>query len=186
VGLASVLTPRPKPLLYWALAAFLPVVPDLDAFSNAAYGSAYGHRGFTHSLAFAAAAGLVAAAATYRYFRVRFVPLFGLFFLATASHGVLDALTNGGFGIPFLWPFSDQRWGPYGPISYPDIALEFPDPRTSKAVRSELLYVWLPVGAAVVLVQAYRLVSGRKRTAALARELDGAILPDQRQAPGRG
>ena len=36
VGMASLLTPRPKPLLYWALAALLPVLPDLDVFSTAA------------------------------------------------------------------------------------------------------------------------------------------------------
>jgi inner membrane protein len=166
VGLASVLTPRPKPLLYWLLAGFLPVLPDFDSLWLAPYGSAYGHRGFTHSLAFAAAAGLVAAAASFHSLRVRFLPLFGLFFLVTASHGVLDALTNGGFGIPFLWPFSDARWGPCGPINVSDIAFEFPNPRTSRAVRTELLYVWLPIGAVVLLVQAYRWVRHRRQKVA--------------------
>lgn len=112
VGLASVLTPRSKPLLYWALAGFLPILPDFDVFSISPYGSIVGHRGFTHSLVFALGIGLITAAATFRYFRMHFWPLFGLFFLVTASHGILDAFTNGGFGIPFFWPFDDRRWGP--------------------------------------------------------------------------
>jgi inner membrane protein len=156
VGLASLLTPRPQRLAYWLLAGFLPVLPDFDSFSYAAYGSLSGHRGFTHSLAFALAVGLLTAGVTFRYLHVRFWPLFGLFFLVTASHGVLDAFTNGGFGIPFLWPFTDHRWGPYGPINVSDIAFELPDPRTSRAVRTELLYVWLPLGVAVVLTEGYR------------------------------
>jgi inner membrane protein len=164
VGLASVLTPRPKRLLYWVLAGFLPVLPDFDSFSTAAYGSITGHRGYTHSLAFALAVGLVAAGATYRYLHVRFWLLAALLFLVTASHGVLDAFTNGGFGIPFLWPFTEYRWGPYGPINVSDIAFELPDPRTSRAVRTELLYVWLPLGIAVILTEGCRWLRRRSAT----------------------
>lgn len=163
VGLASVLTPRPKPLLYWLLAGFLPIIPDFDAFSTAAYGSAWGHRGFTHSLIFALGIGLVAAGATYRFCHVQFWPLFGLFFLISASHGVLDACTNGGFGIPFLWPFDERRWGPYGPINVADIAFEWPDPRTSKAVRTELIYVWMPTAVVVGLTELCRWLWRRRR-----------------------
>ena len=37
--------------------------------------------------------------------------LFVLFtFLATASHGVLDAFTTGGLGVAFLWPWSPARF----------------------------------------------------------------------------
>jgi inner membrane protein len=161
VALASVLTPRPKPLLYWCLAGLLPILPDFDSFSLAPYGSTLGHRGFTHSVAFALGVGLVTALATMRYFHLRFWPLFGLFFLVTVSHGVLDAFTTGGCGIPFFWPLTDQRWGPYGPIHVSDIAMEFPDPRSSLAVRTELLYVWLPLGSAVVLIQGYRWLVSR-------------------------
>jgi inner membrane protein len=156
VGLASILTPRPKPLVYWAMALFLPVLPDFDTLWIARYGSMFGHRGFTHSLAFALAVGLIASAVMFSCLRLRFWPLFGLLFLVTASHGILDTLTNGGFGIPFLWPLSDRRWGPYGPIKVADIAFDLPDPRKSLAIRTELLYVWLPLGAAVVAIEVYR------------------------------
>jgi inner membrane protein len=149
--------------MYWILAGLLPVLPDADTFWIAPYGSILGHRGFTHSLIFAAAAALVAAGVTFRVFRMRFWPLFGLFFLVTASHGILDALTRGGESIPFLWPFDHRRWGNYGPIAVADIAFELPDPRSSRAIRTELLYVWLPAGLAVGLTEGYRYFRRRRR-----------------------
>src|SRR5437660_5804660 len=33
LGLGTVLTSRRKPLLFWMLAGFLPIIPDFDAFS---------------------------------------------------------------------------------------------------------------------------------------------------------
>src|SRR5260370_1340766 len=96
LGLGMVFTARRMPPLYWALAGFLPIVPDFDAFSFASYGgSILGHRGFTHSLSFALGIALAAALPTFRYFRTRFWALCVLFFAITASHGVLDALTRG-------------------------------------------------------------------------------------------
>ena len=74
--------------------------------------------------------------------------LTGVFFLATASHGVLDALTRGGEAIPFFWPVTEQRYGNWGPIPVSDSAFEIPDPRQSRALRSELFWVWLPTGSA--------------------------------------
>jgi len=35
--------------------------------------------------------------------------LFAYLFLATASHGVLDAMTNGGLGVAFFSPFDNRR-----------------------------------------------------------------------------
>ena len=156
LGLGKLFTRGSRPWLFWVLAGLLPVLPDLDAFSPAAYGSLAGHRGFTHSLAFALAVGLSAAGLTCRLIRVHFGLLAALFFLVTASHGVLDAFTNGGFGIPFFWPFSDHRFGLYGPIQVADIGFELPDPRTSRAIRTELLYVWLPTAVLAGVVEAWR------------------------------
>src|SRR5262245_50926665 len=89
LALGRVLTPRRMPVFFWALAVVLPAIPDLDAFSTAPYGSITGHRGFTHALSFAAAVALLTAALTFRYFRVGFWPLCGLYFVITASHGIL-------------------------------------------------------------------------------------------------
>ena len=120
------------------------------------YGSLWGHRGWTHSFLFALAVGAVAAGLTFRYFRVSFWDLLGFYFVITASHGILDAFTNGGYGIPFFWPLHAQRYGPYGPIHVQDIGFEIPDPRTSRAIRTELLYVWLPTTVVAGLVAIYR------------------------------
>jgi inner membrane protein len=160
--LGKTLTARPMRAWFWILAALLPILPDSDVFSPATYGTIWGHRGFTHSFTFAAGISLVAAAAMYRYLKGRFMLLWGFYFLATASHGVLDAFTNGGYGIPFFWPFSMARFGPWGPIQVADIAFEFPDPRTSRSVRTELLYVWLPTILLVAIISGYRYAIKRR------------------------
>ena len=156
LGMGRIFTARRMSFPFWILAAVLPMVPDCDAFSPYAYGSIWGHRGFTHSLCFALGVSFLAAASAFRFLGVRFWPLLVLFFFITASHGILDAFTDGGFGIPFFWPFHDQRYGPCGPIHVADIGFEFPDPRTSRTVRTELLYVWLPIAVLVGIVMTYR------------------------------
>src|SRR5260370_21626726 len=154
--LGKLCTARRLPLLFWVLTVFLPIAPDFDAFSNRPYGSLWGHRGFTHSLAFALALGLLSAGLTFYYFKARFWVLAAFFFAITASHGLWVAFTDGGFGIPFFWPLSDHRFGPWGPIRVQDIGFEIPDPRTSKSIRTELLWVWLPTAVLVILVTTYR------------------------------
>ncbi len=143
------------PWAYWGLAVLLPIVPDLDVFSTAAYGAPLGHRGITHSPLFAAGLSIIAAGLLFRYFRVRWWSLSALFFAIVASHGLLDAMTLGGEGVPFFWPLQ-ARYGNWGPLRVSDIAFDFPDPRYSAAVRSELLWVWLPMGLAVGLAAAFR------------------------------
>jgi inner membrane protein len=107
-----------------------------------------GHRGITHSLAFAAA--LAAAVATLGFrgapWSRRRGGLWLFLFLATASHGVLDALTDGGSGIAFFAPFDDTRYFfPWQPIRVSPISLErFLTERGLRVLQSELLWVWLP------------------------------------------
>jgi inner membrane protein len=160
LGLARVCVSRRTSWLFWALVAFLPVIPDLDAFSTASYGSALGHRGITHSLPFALWVGALIASLTFRRFGMNFWWLSGLFFVLIASHGVLDALTRGGMPIPFFWPW-EQRYGNWGPIPVSDLAFEVPDPRRSRALRSELAWVWLPTGLIVAAVTTYRYLRRR-------------------------
>lgn len=155
LGLARLYATRPMPWLYWGLAAFLPIIPDLDSFSGYTYGSPWGHRGITHSFVFALWLGFFTASLTFRYFKANLWGLTLLFFAVTASHGVLDALTRGGASIPFFWP-ADARYGNWGPIPVADIGFEWPDPRTSRAVRAELLRVWLPTAVLAGGVMAYR------------------------------
>ena len=150
--------------LYWVLAAFLAIFPDVDTFSSAAYDAILGHRGSTHALVFSLWLALLAASLTFRPFRANLWALSGIFFLALASHGLLDALTRGGMPIPFFWPITDQRYGNWGPIPVSDLAFEIPDPRQSRSLRSELLWVWLPTGVFVSLLTLFRAVRRRRFT----------------------
>jgi inner membrane protein len=143
------------PWPYWVAVAALPCIPDLDVFSMAAYGSPMGHRGITHSLLFALATGVIAAGFLHRRFHMRWWRLAALFFVIIASHGLLDAMTWGGETIPFFWPLGG-RYGNWGPIPVSDIAFELPDPRTSRSIRAELLWVWLPLVLMVVLIEVSR------------------------------
>jgi inner membrane protein len=155
LGLARVFTARRMPWPYWVLTAFLPIIPDFDSFSTATYGTALGHRGITHSLPFALWVGCFVASVTFRRLRVSFWWLAGLFFIIIASHGLLDALTRGGMPIPFFWPLP-ERYGNWGPIPVSDLSFELPDPGRSRALQSELIWVWLPMALLVVVVMTGR------------------------------
>jgi hypothetical protein len=81
--------------------------------------------------------------------------------MAAGSHGLLDAFTRGGESIPFFWPATSQRYGNWGPIPVSDLAFEVPDPWRSRALRSELVWVWVPTAVFVVAVTAVRLLRRR-------------------------
>ena len=137
----------PGRLLLAGVAAAM--LPDADValhfLVDAPWGSPWRHRGFTHSIAFALAVGLVGALAAGR---LGARPWAAFLFLAacTASHGALDALTAGGSGIPFLWPLSDQRWTfPWRPVAVSPIGLRaLTSERLPSVLRSELVWIWLP------------------------------------------
>jgi inner membrane protein len=118
------------------------VIPDLDAIGRWWYGAAGdlevlgGHRGFTHSLTYAALCGVAVSAATavddrWRGVRLRFAVFIAL---ATASHGALDTLTSIGARtspVQFFSPFSTRGYtSPWQPIHGP---------------FSELLFLLLPL-----------------------------------------
>jgi inner membrane protein len=92
--------------------ATLAVLPDLDVFVVACGlpdEGAGGHRGASHSLVLALGLGLLAALAARR-FGWPIIRTAVAATLAVASHGVLDAIGEGGRGIPLLWPLSDARF----------------------------------------------------------------------------
>jgi inner membrane protein len=159
LAIAAMSTCRRRAWPYWLLAGLLPVLPDLDTLSMSSYSSIWGHRGFTHSLTFALATGFLATALSGWYLRVRFWHLAAVFCTAAASHCVLDMLTKGGNGVALWWPFSEDRVGSWGPIPVADIGFDWPDPRRSRALSAELLYIWLPAATLVGLVTLFRLAS---------------------------
>ena len=137
------------------------LLPDLDVLAfplGVHYGSAFGHRGFTHSLAFALAAALVGGYC-HRALRTRFSRAFLFILASAASHGILDAFTNGGLGIAFLWPFSSDRYfAPYQVIEVSPIGISrFLTSRGLSVLESELVWVWVPcvvLGVALALIVA--------------------------------
>ena len=97
----------------------LSCLPDADALFMTwiPYEHPLGHRGFTHSLCFAVLAGLVAARLLKGLTGFRPLPLALLLAAVTASHGLLDAMTDGGLGIAFFCPFDNTRYFlPWDPI----------------------------------------------------------------------
>jgi inner membrane protein len=130
------------------------ILPDLDvvAFSfGIPYEHEFGHRGFSHSFLFAAFVALVGACA-HRSLHSSFGIAFGFLFLATASHGVLDAFTNGGLGIAFFWPWSDKRhFARYQLIEVAPISIShFLSAWGVRVMLSELRWVWLPCGLVAI------------------------------------
>ena len=138
------------------------ILPDLDVLAfgfGIPYEHALGHRGFTHSLVFAALVGLVFAC-TFRTLRTTFSRAFWFVFLATASHGLLDSLTNGGLGVAFLWPFSDERYfAPVQMIEVSPIGRAFFSEWGARVLLSELVWVWAPCA----LLSAFLYAARRKK-----------------------
>lgn len=142
------------------------MLPDLDVVAFALripYGSDFGHRGFTHSIAFAFGIGLLAAL-MHRELRATFARTFAFISAAIASHGLLDVFTNGGLGVALLWPWSGERFfAPVRPIEVAPISLQaMLSERGSAVLRSELLWVWIPAGILAIVL---RLTASRSRTA---------------------
>ncbi|HEY9103672.1 metal-dependent hydrolase [Chitinimonas sp.] len=136
----------------------LAMLPDLDVLSfklGVAYGDALGHRGFSHALLTAAlcAAGLSGVA---RYLGARLWMCWLFLFVAMASHGLLDTLTNGGHGVALLWPWSDTRWfAPWRPIEVSPIGFSFLSLRGLVVLASELLWIWLPAWVVMLCLCAW-------------------------------
>jgi inner membrane protein len=142
-AIAAGLGQRVIPARLLAAGAIAAMVPDLDVFGMR-LGIA-SHRGLTHSLAFAAALALTLALVDRRL-RAGFFVSFVFLFAAVASHGALDAFTNGGSGIEFLWPFSDERYfAPWRPVEVSPLGIRgFFTARGVEVLKSEVIWIWLP------------------------------------------
>jgi len=147
------------------------VMPDADvlAFSfGIPYEHVLGHRGITHSLFFALLwAWLMMEVFFYEYKRAGkdWWRVWLYLALCTASHGVFDALTNGGRGVAFFAPFENSRYFfPWRPILVSPLgAANFFSEWGMRVVKSELLYVWLPGSLLLLASWAWRFLK-RKNT----------------------
>jgi inner membrane protein len=131
-----------------AAACAASVLPDVDALgflTGIPYGHPLGHRGFTHSIVFAVLVG-AAAALFCRPLQATPLAAFAIVFLATASHGVLDAMTTGGLGVAFFSPFSNRRYFfPWRVLVVSPIGVApFFSSWGLRVLRSEAVWIWLP------------------------------------------
>jgi inner membrane protein len=141
----------PAGMIGWSLLSMLPDA-DVVGFSlGVAYGSPWGHRGATHSLAFAVGVGVLVALVA-RACRQPATRAGVLATLVVASHGLLDTLTDGGRGSALLWPFDETRYfAPVNPIPVSPIGIRVLSPRGLYAAAIEsllfapfLAYAWWP------------------------------------------
>lgn len=148
-----------------ALAMICAVLPDIDALGlwlGIPYEHPFGHRGFTHSLPFAAAlagAGALLAPAL----AADPSTAFGVLLASAASHGLIDAMTNGGLGIALFSPFSQRRH--FLPWRVIEVSPLRPSALFSRhglrVLRSELRWVWAPCGVLALAGIALRELLGR-------------------------
>lgn len=164
-ALSIAFAPNSAPGRYWPIAIAAAILPDADSLLYYFRVSDYptlSHRGFFHSpflgliISFLLMVLFFRDEALFSGCRFRY---FLVFFLAWASHGFLDALTNGGRGVAFLSPFSSKRYFlPWTPIQVSPMRIKsFFTVRGWAVFRNELVWIWLPGLALVLLSRMVRL-----------------------------
>lgn len=136
------------------LAIVSSIVPDADVIAfklGIAYEHPLGHRGVSHSIVYAV---LWAMLLTYWFGRASKRTYFTVLFLSTISHGIFDAMTNGGKGVGFFIPFDNSRhffsWRPIrvSPLGVKDFFSDY----GMQVILSELRYIALPCGIILFVV----------------------------------
>lgn len=120
----------------------LSLLPDADVIAfplGIPYAHPLGHRGASHSLAFAAMVGALMGGLARAEFpdRARFAALVAA---VVASHGLLDTMTDGGLGAALMWPMSAQRFfAPWRPLPVAPIGTDYISGRGLHCALVELL-----------------------------------------------
>lgn len=171
-------TDTPASKRFWFFLLLSTVVADFDVITfrfGIPYESPWGHRGFTHSIAFAVLWSLIMVILLSRARALvlrqvmrpsgvvivhQFSKLgtFALFFLATMSHSLLDGMTNGGLGVGFLVPFADTRYFlPWTPVEVSPIGVgNFFTAEGLRVIHSEAYWIGAPGLILVVITSVLR------------------------------
>lgn len=137
-----------RPVLWLGVACS--IVPDLDVlglYAGIEYGNQWGHRGLTHSLLFAVLLSVTVVSLYSRGKSAKTAAVIGAYlFCCTASHGMLDALTDGGLGVAFFAPFDVSRYFfSVRPVAVSPIGIrEFFSDQGLHVLMSEATWIWLP------------------------------------------
>ncbi len=153
---------------FWVLSILCPIIPDLDVLGlkiGIVYSSFLGHRGFSHSLLFALLLGILISSIFFRKEgkkKKKWLFYTVYFSIITSSHGILDALTNGGGGIAFLSPFDNERYSfGFRPIALSPLSIKaFLGERGVSVLKNEFIWVWLP---SIILATVLRFTCSHKR-----------------------
>jgi inner membrane protein len=167
LGIGAVFFGRDVPARVLGLGALCAAIPDADVIGfryGVRYGDLLGHRGLTHSFLFAAVLATLVLPLARTQGGPRLTKLWAYLFLATASHGLLDAMTDGGLGVAFFAPFKDARYFfPFRPIVVSPIGVgRFFSGRGMAVLKSEFLWVWLPSLALVGMALGFRAATARE------------------------
>jgi inner membrane protein len=161
-ALSIAFAPDRAPGRFWPVAIATAVAPDVDSllyYFRVSYDPTLGHRGFFHSPFLGLLISFLWMILFFRdgrgeaLFSRGWFRYFFVFFLAWASHGFLDALTTGGYGVAFLSPFSSKRYFfPWTPIQVSPMRIKsFFTPWGWSVFKNELVWIWLP-GLMLVLL----------------------------------
>jgi len=166
-ALTSAFPARCVPRRLIILGAICAMAPDVDVFGfrfGIRYGALWGHRGLTHSLAFAFCLSLLALLFALPYVAgvAHRLIVWLYLLLASASHSVLDAFTNGGLGVAFFSPFDTTRYFfPFRPIEVSPIGAGFFSERGLSVLYSEFVWVWVPSIVFAIVAVVIRRLFGR-------------------------
>lgn len=149
-----------KPPIPWKLvivAAFAASAPDVDGIFkhllNVPQGSIYAHRGATHSLFVALAAGLLVTLA-HGKLGVRRLSAGVVVAAAMASHGILDMMTDAGQPVAYLWPLSSVRlFADWRPIHSGEVHMAHLLVQTSTRFVAELWQLVIPMFVLAAIVR---------------------------------
>lgn len=154
LALGVALGPDLVPPALLALALVCAALPDVDALGlwlGIPYAHPLGHRGLTHSLPFAAA--LAASGAAFAApLHAEPALVFCVLFASAASHGLLDAMTDGGLGVALFSPLSQRRhFLPWRVIAVSPLQPSaFFSRQGLFVLASEARWVWTPCAALAI------------------------------------
>ena len=150
VGLAAARTygeghrPHWRSAVTWSALSMLPDADVIGFSLGVRYEDPWGHRGATHSFAFALIVG-VATGIMARWLKRPALRTALLATVVLATHPILDTMTDGGLGCALLWPFDLTRYfSPWRPIQVAPIGLAFLSPYGAIVAISEIV-LFLPL-----------------------------------------
>ena len=173
ISLGKSYSRKKRSLKYWVLAISCSIIPDADILMfkfGIPYEHFLGHRGFFHSIPFSFILAVVVTAIFYRGTNIisrKGLSLVFFFFLCTASHALLDAMTNGGLGVAFFSPFDNSRYFlPWRPIQVSPIGISnFLSEWGISVIKSEIIWVGLPCICVMIISAFIRKINRKNSTA---------------------